>query len=393
MLVENKPGAASNIATEAVVNAPPDGYTLGSVTSANAINATVNKRTLGFDYLKQLAPVAGMSQGPSVMVVNPAVPATSVAEFIAYAKANPGKLNMGTPGVGSTGHLAGELFKATAGVDLVHIPYRGAAPAMTDLIGGQVQVMFDSMVTVLPHVQGGRVRALAVTSAARSPLLPDLPAIAETVPGYEAIIWFGVGVPRGTPPEVVAVLNREINAGARVGADEGQACRARHDPIIATPDEFWRFATSRDREVGEGDPAGRHQGGLTADDGQLLGRLPERIHCLRRFNSACGALVLDEALRTSVRGSRQRRRGGGAVALQQLPLAAIELGLAALGRIACRRQGRLEGPPAEKQFDRRIRPRRTLAGRGLRQIPPRALGVGARRRQIGPQHRVEVVPL
>jgi tripartite-type tricarboxylate transporter receptor subunit TctC len=143
VLVENKPGAASNIATEAVVNAPPDGYTLGSVTSANAINATVNKRTLGFDYLKQLVPVAGMSQGPSVMVINPAVPAKNVAEFVAYAKANPGKLNMGTPGVGSTGHLAGELFKATAGVDLVHIPYRGAAPAMTDLIGGQVQVMFD----------------------------------------------------------------------------------------------------------------------------------------------------------------------------------------------------------------------------------------------------------
>ncbi len=166
VLVENKPGAASNIATEAVVNAPPDGYTLGSVTSANAINATVNKRTLGFDYLKQLAPVAGMSQGPSVMVINPAVPAKNVAEFVAYARANPGKLNMGTPGVGSTGHLAGELFKATAGVDLVHIPYRGAAPAMTDLIGGQVQVMFDSMVTVLPHVQGGRVRGLAVTSAA-----------------------------------------------------------------------------------------------------------------------------------------------------------------------------------------------------------------------------------
>src|SRR3982074_3672634 len=136
VLVENKPGAASNIATEAVVNAPPDGYTLGSVTSANAINATVNKRTLGFDYLKQLAPVAGMSQGPSVMVINPAVPAKNVAEFVAYAKANPGKLNMGTPGVGSTGHLAGELFKATAGVDLVHIPYRGAAPAMTHLTRG-----------------------------------------------------------------------------------------------------------------------------------------------------------------------------------------------------------------------------------------------------------------
>src|SRR5262245_53705676 len=213
VLVENKPGAASNIATEALVNAAPDGYTIGSVTSANAINATVNKRTLSFDYLKQLTPVAGMSAGPSVMVINPSVPAKTVAEFIAYAKANPGKINMGSPGVGSTGHLAGELFKATTGVDIVHVPYRGAAPAMTDLIGGQIQVVFDSMVTTLPHVQSGRVRALAVTSAARSPVLPDLPAIAETIPGYEAIIWFGVGVPRGTPNEIVSRLNREINAG------------------------------------------------------------------------------------------------------------------------------------------------------------------------------------
>ena len=244
VLVENKPGAASNIATEAVVNAAPDGYTLGSVTSANAINATVNKRTLTFDYLKQLVPVAGMSQGPSVMVINPSVPANSIAEFIAYAKANPRKLNMGSPGVGSTGHLAGELFKATAGVDLVHIPYRGAAPAMTDLIGGQIQVIFDSMVTTLPHVQAGRVRALAVTSAARSPLLPNLPAIAETVPGYEAIIWFGVGVPRGTPENVIGVLNREINAGLASPKMKAKLAELGTTPMIQTPDEFWRFATS-----------------------------------------------------------------------------------------------------------------------------------------------------
>lgn len=242
VIVENKPGAASNIATETVVNAAPDGYTIGSVTSANAINATVNKRTLAFDYLKQLEPVAGMSQGPSVMVLNPDVPAKSVGEFIAYAKANPGKINMGTPGVGSTGHLAGELFKAMAGVDLVHVPYRGAAPAMTDLIGGHVQVMFDSMVSVLPHVQAGRVRALAVTSAARSSLLPDLPTIADTVPGYEAIIWFGVGVPRGTPPAIVARLNREINAGLASEKLKEKFAELGTTPMVDTPDEFWSFA-------------------------------------------------------------------------------------------------------------------------------------------------------
>src|SRR5215472_5188107 len=242
VVVENRPGAASNIATEALVNAAPDGYTIGSVTSANAINATVNRRTLAFDFLKSLAPVAGMSQGPSVLVVNPAVPAQTLPELIAYAKANPGKINFGSPGVGSTGHLAGELFKAMAGVDLVHVPYRGAAPAMTDLMAGHVQVVFDSMVSVLPHVQAGRVRALAVTSKARSPLLPDLPTIAETVPGYEAIIWFGVGVPRGTPGEIVARLNREINAGLASAEMKEKFAKLGTTPMVMTPEEFWGFA-------------------------------------------------------------------------------------------------------------------------------------------------------
>ena len=242
VVVENKPGAASNIATEAVINAAPDGYVVGSVTSANAINATVNKRTLQFDYLKQLIPVSGMSQGPSVLVVNPSIPASNVAELIAYAKANPGKINFGSPGVGSTGHLAAELFKAMAGVDLVHVPYRGAAPAMTDLMAGHVQVVFDSMVSVLPHVQAGRVRALGVTSKARSPLLPDLPTIAETVPGYEATIWFGVGVPRGTPPEVVALLNREINAGLASAEMKEKYAKLGTTPMVMTPEEFWAFS-------------------------------------------------------------------------------------------------------------------------------------------------------
>ncbi|HUI95677.1 MAG TPA: tripartite tricarboxylate transporter substrate binding protein [Xanthobacteraceae bacterium] len=244
VVVENRPGAASNIATEALVNAAPDGYTIGSVTSANAINATVNRRTLTFDFLKSLAPVAGMSQGPSVLVVNPAVPAQTLPALIAYAKANPGKINFGSPGLGSTGHLAGELFKAMAGVDLVHVPYRGAAPAMTDLIGGQVEAVFDSMVSVLPHVRSGRVRALGVTSAERSPLLPDLPAIAETVPGYASVIWFGVGVPRGTPPEVIALLNREINAGLDSGPMKAKLAELGTTPMVVTPDAFWQFAKS-----------------------------------------------------------------------------------------------------------------------------------------------------
>ena len=250
-VVENQPGAAGNIATAAVVRAPADGYTLGTVISANAINETLYDN-LAFSFVRDIAPVAGIFRVPLVMVVNPSVSAQSVPEFIAYAKANPGKINFGSPGIGSTGHLAAELFKAMAGVDLVHVPYRGAAPAMADLMAGHVQVVFDSMVSVLPHVQGGRVRALAVTSKARSPLLPDLPAIAETIPGYEAIIWFGVGVPRGTPDEVIARLNREINAGLASAEMKEKFAKLGTTPMVMTPEEFWGFArgeTEKWREV------------------------------------------------------------------------------------------------------------------------------------------------
>jgi tripartite-type tricarboxylate transporter receptor subunit TctC len=178
------------------------------------------------------------------MVVHPSVPANSVAEFIAYAKANPGKINMGTPGIGTTGHMAGELFKAMAGIDLVHVPYRGSAPAVTDLIGGQVQVMFDAMISTLPQIQSGKIRALAVTTATRSAMLPDVPAIAETVPGYEAIIWYGVGVPRGTAADVVTKLNREINAGLASTKMRSQLSELGSTPIVASPGEFWTFARS-----------------------------------------------------------------------------------------------------------------------------------------------------
>ncbi len=240
-LIENKPGAGSNIAAEAVVSAPPDGYTLMSVTSANAINATVNKKSLSFDLLTQVAPVAGLARGPNVLVVHPSVPVATVAEFIAYAKARPGRLNMGTPGVGTTGHLAGELFKAMAGLDLLHVPYRGSAPAVTDLIAGQVQMMVDAMVTTLPHIQSGKLRALGVTTLTRSEALPDLPTIAETVPGYEAVIWYGVGAPQGTPRGIAMKLNREINAGLASPRIRAQLAELGSTPIIATAEEFGAF--------------------------------------------------------------------------------------------------------------------------------------------------------
>ena len=240
-LIENRPGAGSNIATEMVVNAPADGYTLLSVTSANAINATVNRKTLSFDILTRIAPVAGLARGPNVLVVHPSVPATTAAEFIAYAKARPGRLNMGTPGVATTGHMAGELFKAMAGIDLVHVPYRGSAPAVTDLIAGQVQMMVDAMVTTLPHIQSGKLRALAVTTATRSEALPNLPTIAETVPGYEAIIWYGVGVPQGTPAGIIGALNREINAGLASAKIKSQLAELGVAPITSSPPAFGAF--------------------------------------------------------------------------------------------------------------------------------------------------------
>ena len=211
-VIENRPGAASNIAAEAVVRAPPDGHTLYWSNSANAISTSLYEN-LTFDFVRDIAAVAGIMRVPNVMEVNPSVPATTVPEFIAYAKANPGRLNMASNGNGTTSHLAGELFKMMAGVSMIHVPYRGAAPALIDLIGGQVQVMFDNLTSSIEHIRAGKVRALAVTTATPSPVLPHLPTVAEFIPGCEASTWFGIGAPRNTPAEIINKLNDEINAG------------------------------------------------------------------------------------------------------------------------------------------------------------------------------------
>jgi tripartite-type tricarboxylate transporter receptor subunit TctC len=209
-IIESRPGAASNIATEAVVRAPPDG-TLLVVSSANAINATLYDK-LNFVFLRDIAPIASIIRLPFVMVVNPSVPAKTVPEFIAYAKANPGKLTMASGGIGAATHLAGELFKVMTSVDIVHVPYRGLAASLTDLLGGLVQVTFASVPSSVAYIEAGRLRALAVTSAKRSEALPDLPTVGEFVPGYETSLWLGLGAPKGTPAEIIDTLNQETNA-------------------------------------------------------------------------------------------------------------------------------------------------------------------------------------
>jgi tripartite-type tricarboxylate transporter receptor subunit TctC len=210
-IVESRPGAATNLATEMVTRSPADGYTLLFIGSPNTINTSLYTR-LNFNFSRDIAPVAAIVSVPTVMVVHPSVPVTTVPEFIAYAKANPGKINMASSGIGSTPHLAGELFKMMAGVDIQHVPYRGAAPAMTDLLAGQVQVYFVTTPSTMQYIKSGQVRAIAVTTAKRLPELPGVPAISESVPGYDASAWYGLGAPKDTPKDVIDKLNREINA-------------------------------------------------------------------------------------------------------------------------------------------------------------------------------------
>jgi len=240
VIVENRTGAAGNLAAEAVVRAAPDGYTLLYMTTTNAINASFYA-SLDFDLNRDIALVAGVNRMPNVMEVNPSLPAATIPEFIAYAKANPGRINMASTGNGTTMHLAGELFKMMTGVDLAHVPYRSPPQALTDLIGGRVQVMFDVMTQSIAHIRTGELRALAVTTATRSASLPDVPSVAEFVPGYEASSWTGVGAPKNTPAEIVARLNAEINAGL---ADPG--IKARFAELGSTmfqgsPAEFGEF--------------------------------------------------------------------------------------------------------------------------------------------------------
>lgn len=211
-VIDNRPGGGSNIGTEAAVHAPPDGYTLLLAASVHTINPSLYDN-LSFNFIRDIAPVAGIMRVPNVMVVNPSVPAKSVPEFIAYARANPGKINMASAGIGTSQHVAGELFKLMAGIDMVHVPYRGTAPALTDLLGGQVQVLFLSPASSIGYIRAGMLRGLAVTSAARSQALPDLPTVGDFLPGFEASLVYGLGVPKNTPPEIVDKLNKEINAG------------------------------------------------------------------------------------------------------------------------------------------------------------------------------------
>ncbi len=243
VFVENKPGASTNLSIQSVVNAPPDGHTLLFVAASAAVNVSLFKN-LPFDLTRDIAPVAGLIDFPLVLLANPALPATTVGELIAYAKANPNKVSIGSFGTGTTSHVAGELFKQLAGIEMVHVPYRGGAAMATDLIAGRVQVGIDVLTGELPHIRAGSVRALAMAGRTRYPVLPDVPTIGETIPLYVANSWCGVGVPRGTPAAVIARLNREINAGLADPAVKARLAEVATTPMPFAPDEFGAYVAS-----------------------------------------------------------------------------------------------------------------------------------------------------
>src|SRR5262249_25938796 len=249
-VTENRTGAATNIATEAVVRAPPDGYTILLASTTNAINAALYDK-LTFNFIRDIAPVATISRSMFVMVVHPSIPAKTVPQFIAYAKANPGKLSMASAGIGNSGHVVGELFKMMTGIDMIHVPYRGAAPAMTDLLAGQVQVFFTPTISSIEYIKAGRLRALAVTTATRSDALPDIPTLGEFVPGYEAIAWWGVGAPKATPVEIVDKLNKEINAALADPKMKAKLADLGGIPLVGSPADFGKLIADETEKWGK----------------------------------------------------------------------------------------------------------------------------------------------
>jgi tripartite-type tricarboxylate transporter receptor subunit TctC len=250
IIIENRPGAGNNIATEAVVHAPADGYTILLASTANAINATLYDK-LNFNFIRDIAPVASIASVPELMEVNPSFPAKTIPEFIAYAKANPGKINMASAGNGTAPHISGELFKMMTGVDMVHVPYRGGAPALTDLLGGQVQVMFSPMTASIEYIRASKLRGLAVTAANRSETLPDIPTVGEFVPGYEASQWYGVGVPKNTPREIIDRLNKEINASLADPKMKARLADMGATALLGSPADFGKLIADETEKWGK----------------------------------------------------------------------------------------------------------------------------------------------
>jgi tripartite-type tricarboxylate transporter receptor subunit TctC len=249
-VIENRPGGGGNIATEAVVRAPADGYTLLLVGLPNAINATLYQK-LNFNLIRDIAPVAGIDREPQVMVLNPSVPAKTVSEFVAYAKARPGKVSMASQGIGGSGHLAGELFQMMAGITVVHVPYRGAGPALADLLGGQVEFMFAAAPSAITYVKTGKLRGLAVTTALRSEALADLPTVGEFLPGFEASSWYGIGAPKAVPAEIVEKLNKEINSGLADPKIKARFADLGGTALAGSPADFGKLITAETEKWGE----------------------------------------------------------------------------------------------------------------------------------------------
>ena len=303
-VIENRPGAGSNIATEAVVRAPPDGYTLLLVGTPNAINATLYDN-LNFNFIRDIAPVAGLIRGALVMVVHPSVPAKTLPEFIAYAKANPGKLSYGSGGVGGITHITAELFKMMAGVDMVHVPYRGVAPALTDLLGGQVQVVFANPAPSIGYIRAGKLRALAITTATRSEALPDIPTIGEFVPGYEASSVFGLGAPKNTPTEIIDKLNKEINAALADPKFKARLADLGWHRAWRLARRFRQAHRRGNREVGQGDPAGQYQAGMRVCP-PLFGGGGESLHAAPKRRGGGGRCWTAPLSRCSARLPHRR---------------------------------------------------------------------------------------